>query len=319
MNRYIGIGLVVLTACAAHKPRPPAVAHAAVHPVIGKSTRFELEGFGASAEFPTTPEARDSGPKQTDVWTAELSVEGPTRLELSAVTLLGKDRPTDAEWLAKLQTQFAQTKLKDLELDGFRGVEVSSLKDGRKQLQRWWAIGDGLLIATASTAGERVDAALAQRFFDSVHIAPAFRIFAAAETRFSVKVPAHAIVSGKSADSASRETNECFTLGGVADHFYCISGYELEPGVVEAKDPDQALDRAMDFIVKQGHQIIWQGPLQYEGARGREFLSKRKSTVFKGRVLINEHFVYVLMSGATTKEALEDDSTAEFFSSFVMY
>ena len=313
--------LAGLTACTAGKHPQPAAQAVRATLASTPRARYSVEGFGLSAEFPSPPLAGENSAVKDKVRSAQLAIDdGPTRLELRAVTVSGRDRPKDEDWLAQLRARFAQTKLRDVELDGFRGMEVRAEHDGRRAHERWWVAGDGVYVASASTAGGPIYEALAGRFFDSVRFAPPFRIYAWPATRFSVKVPAHGVeINTSKGVTEWRESGQCFYLGGVAERCYCVSAAEMQPTAYDPSQPDLLLDRGVQGIAAEGFEIVWQGPLAFNAARGREVLGRGKRRVVKARLIPTDHFLYVLTVLATVNEAVLDDDAAQFFASLVWY
>jgi hypothetical protein len=132
-------------------------------------------------------------------------------------------------------------------------------------------------------------------------------------------VPSHAIQLDKTEPNRhGRSSVMAFFLGGGAQLTYWVSGEELGDRDPEVTD-EQLLDGAISGMQGRGVDITWQAPFQGAGVRGREFLATDKQAHMMGRILLSQHFVYLLFISATTKEALMSAESSKFYGSFVAY
>jgi hypothetical protein len=309
--------LTLLLACGAgpaqHAPKvaPPRVAQSR------PTTRAELPGFGLSAEFPCSPVATTD---HRQFRMAQLTCGDPQSFTLWSMSTGGADRASDGEWFESVRASLKLKKLRDVQVQSFDGVELGGVYEGRNTLLRLLAVGDSLLVAQVDAKHGPMDEASAGRFFASLQLQLPWRIYASPTTKFSVMVPAHAIEIDRPMTTApdSRSNSRGFFLGGRAVVWYWAGAREIvdrNPDVTV----DQILDASVDSIRQNGNEIVWQAPIESPSSRGREFLSKGASGTLRGRVWLTEHFVYVLMVGAKSRDAIDSADAARFYASFVYY
>jgi hypothetical protein len=68
--------------------------------------------------------------------------------------------------------------------------------------------------------------------------------------------------------------------------------------------PDQRMDAGAQAMIDQGNRIVWQGPIEIDGARGRDYLLQASKTWTRMRLIITDADLYMLQAGATSKNAL---------------
>jgi hypothetical protein len=319
--------------CAGRAPAPAVTATPAVGaPSVAPGVRAEVQGFGFSAEFPSEPTASTSLRDQSFV--AELTTGDALRHVAWCVSMQGRDRPKDAEWLSRMERSLKLQKRADVELSGMMGVELAGKQDGTSSLQRLFVRGDSLCTASLmDKSGRDIDEAVAARFFDSLRFEQPWYVFASPGERFSVAVPAHAIELVDPGDhedekegeaDEEEDTNEGFTMhtffvGGKDELAYWASSQVMfGPRSPDVTD-DQILDIAMEAMAKQDNKLAFQAPIVVNGVRGREFLSTKGKGVYTGRLLLTSDFLYMLMIGANSREALQRAEKTRFYESFVHY
>jgi hypothetical protein len=262
------------------------------------------------------------------LWTApgpehiiQLSSKSNTQqYALIAVTMDGKDRLPDDKWYELVRAKLKLQKRDEFDLESFHGIEVSGLDEGKVMLARMVAVGDTLFSAIVEAKQGVIDEVAAQRFFASLRLALPWRIYASPTTKFSVMVPAHAIEidSNDGVKKDARRSVRGFFVGGRDALSYWASAQEIVERNAQVTD-DQVLDYAIQSMEQDGDVITFQGPLEAGGMRGREFLSKKGTESFRGRMLVSEHFVYMLMVGAKSAAPLRDPQVSRFYDSLVRY
>lgn len=307
---------MLVGACAAPAAGPPPAtpAQAAAKPAL---LRTGVEGFGLSAEFTQAP--KSSTQVTARVKTVYVEQSGAQAYHLTAVSTRGRDRPTDAAWYESLRKKMGLTQQREVLLSGFEGVELAGESKGQRLRARLFAVGDTLFVAEAIASKEPLNEAAAERFFSSLELELPWRIHASKATKFSVMVPANAIIVDRT-DSMSegRSSSLGFFVGGPTQRTYWATAEELVERDPEVTD-DFILDAALDGMRRSGSDITWQGPLTAPGMRGREFLAASKDAAMMGRVWLTERFLYVLLVSAKTREGLQAADAAKCFGSFVAY
>jgi hypothetical protein len=308
----------LLVACGAAPPKTPAAVASKAALAAEQGVRADLIGFGLSARFPRAPET-NTGRDKT-VQTASVQLQGPPFYQLTAVSTMGRDRPQDSEWYESLRKKMNLEKRRDVKLAGFRGVELAGNYEKKPLLTRLFAVGDTLFVTeVVGEVGGKLDEAGALEFLDSVQLELPWRIHAAPTAKLSVMVPSHAIQLDKTEPGdGGRSSSMAFFLGGEAQLTYWVSGEELVDRNPDVTD-EQLLDAAISGMQSRGVDITWQAPIQAAGVRGREFLATDKQAHLMGRILLSDHFVYLLFISATTKDALKSADSPKFYGSFVAY
>jgi len=316
--RALLAGSFLLLACGAAPPKSPAALTPKAGGAAAQVVRADLIGFGLSAEFPGVPVT--STGRDRDVTTVTVGLEAAPFYQLTAVSTRGNDRPNDADWYEALRKKLKLEKRRDVRLAGFRGVELSGVHEKKPLLSRLFAVGDTLFVTeVVGEAGGTLDEARALQFLDSVQLELPWRIYASPITKLSVRVPSHAIEIDKTqATDDGRANSRAFFMGGEGQLTYWVSGEELTERNPEVTD-EQLLDGAMNGMQNGGVEVTWQGPIQAAGVRGREFLAIEKNTHLMGRVLLSDHFVYLLFISAASRDALKDAQSSKFYGSFVAY
>lgn len=314
----LAAGCSLLLACGAAPPKATTAVATQPAAVAAKGVRADLIGFGLSAQFPRAPET--STGRDKTVTTVSVQLQGPPFYQLTAVSTMGRDRPQDSEWYESLRKKMKLEKRRDVKLAGFVGVELGGTYEKKPLLSRLFAVGDTLFVSeVVGEVGGKLDEPGALEFLDSVQLELPWRIHASPTAKLSVMVPAHAIELDKTEPNGDgRSSSMAFFLGGEAQLTYWVSGEELVERNAEVTD-EQLLDAAIGGMQSRGVDISWQAPIQGAGGRGREFLATDKQTQLMGRILLSDHFVYLLFISATTKEALKSAESSKFYGSFVAY
>ncbi|HEX2873794.1 MAG TPA: hypothetical protein VHP33_21205 [Polyangiaceae bacterium] len=309
---------LLVVACGAAPPKTPAAVAAKPVAHAAHGVRADLIGFGLSAQFPRATETHTGRDKS--VQTASVQLQGPPFYQLTAVSTMGRDRPQDSEWYESLRKKMKLEKRRDVKLAGFRGVELAGLYEKKPILTRLFAVGDTLFVTeVVGEAGDKLEEPGALQFLDSVQLELPWRIYASPTAKVSVMVPSHAIQLDKTEPNGhGRSSSMAFFLGGEAQLTYWVSGEELVDRNPEVTD-GQLLEAAISGMQSRGVDISWQAPIQAAGVRGREFLATDKQAHLMGRILLSDHFVYLLFISATTKEALKSADSSKFYGSFVAY
>lgn len=308
----------LLVACGAAPAKAPTTAAPRPAAAAAQSVRADLIGFGLSAEFPQAPSTRTGRDKTVN--TVALQLEGPPMYQLTAVSTGGHDRPEDTVWFEALRKKMNLEKRRDVTLAGFRGVELAGTHENKQLMSRLFAVGDTLFVSEVVGAPDaKLDEASASKFLDSVQLDLPWRIHASATTKLSVMVPAHAIQLDKTEPSKDgRSSSMAFFMGGAAELTYWVSGEELVNRSADVTD-EQLLDGAISGMQSRGVDVAWQAPIQAVGVRGREFLATDKKAHLMGRIMLSDHFVYLLFISSTSKEGLKSAESSKFYGSFVAY
>jgi hypothetical protein len=307
--------LLLLAASCAAPQKPVVAAHAPVTAQTG--VRVEVVGFGLSAEFPKPPTTATTATDKAR--TVFVSQRGPQSYQLTAVSTHRRDRAKDDEWYEGLRAKLKLEKHGDVQLAGFRGVELRGKNDNHPLITRLFAVGDTLFLAEVVGSEGPLDEPAALRFLDSLQLELPWRVYASPTTKFSVMIPTHAIEIDKTqVHEVRRSSSKAFFLGGPNQLIYWATGDELIDRNPEISD-DQILDAAIDGIQSNGVRVTWQGPLAAAGLRGREFLASSSGESMMGRVWLGERFVYVLLVSANSRAALQAADTSKFYGSFVAY
>lgn len=318
MMRALGLSLLVLlTACGSRAIPAHSLPKAAVAtPPHG--VRAEVPGHGFSAEFPTAPLLETASGEHP---ITQLVSKGAQSYFLFTVSMAGKDRPKDADWYEAVRNNLKLEKQGTFELGSFQGVELGGTLKKQQTVARLLAVGDTLLVAQVEAKPGELDTAAAQRFFSSVSVTMPWRIYASPVARFSVMVPAHAIELDRTAElfkTDGRASSRCFYVGGREKLSYWANAQQIIDRDQRVSD-EQILDFAIQGMQQDGLEVTFQGPVQVPGLRGREFLGKQGLDVMRGRILVGDDFVYVLMVGAKGEQSLRDPAITRFYDSLVWY
>ncbi len=315
MRACLLLGSWLLLGCGASVSKPVVASSAPVAVVSG--VRHDVIGFGLSAAFPSPPTTNTSSDDK--VRTVRLTSQGAQVFGLTAVSTRGRDRPKDDEWYNALRAKMKLEKRRDVQLGGYRGVELFGVHDKKPLITRLFAVGDTLFVAEVIGVKAPLDEAQALRFLDSLQLELPWRVYASPTTKFSVMIPTHAIEIDKTEpDNAARSSSFAFFLGGDDQLTYWASGEELNDRNPEVTD-EQILDGAIGGLAKSGAEVTWQGPIAGAGVRGREFLATSSGVNMMGRIWLSERFLYLLFVSATSREGLQRAEASKFYGSFVAY
>ena len=307
--------LLLLVGCGGAAVKRPSSAKP--EPAAAPGTRATLVAFGLSAEFPGVPKAHTLLKDNTR--SEHLSVDGQQSYSLSAFSTMGRDRPPDANWFEGVRGRMKLEKRGDVQLGAFDGQELAGKLKERHILLRVYAVADTLVVAEVDGKQGPIDEPAARRFLDSVQLELPWRIYASATTKFSVMVPSHAVeVDQTEAGDQSRSITRAFFVGGRDQRVYWTTAQELGERNSDVSD-DQILDAGLAGMQEQGAKVTWQAPLQATEARGREFLGTSNGMSMMGRIWLTEHFIYLLMITAKSREALQQAETSKFYGSLVWY
>lgn len=310
-------GSLLLGCGSATTPRAPSATPPAPA-ATAAGMRVSIAAYGLSAVFPGPPKSHTVLKDETR--SEQLSLDDPQhRFSLAAVSTMSRDRPDDAHWFDAMRARMKLEKLRDLRLGAFNGQELGGKLNGKPVLARVYAVADTLVIAEVDGKNGSLDEAAARRFLDSVELDLPWRIYASPTTKFSVMVPAHAVEVDKTeAGGDSRSVARAFFVGGPDQRMYWTTAQEIADRNPSVSD-DQILDAGLAGMSEHGASITWQGPLQATEARGREFVGTSNGMAMMGRIWLTEHFIYMLMVTAKSREALQQMETSKFYGSLVWY
>jgi hypothetical protein len=317
--------LLLAVLCGCHgQPAPVAAPVSAVSAAAaGNFARYELPLHGASAEFPAKPDQSESSHTRGDdgeMTTTTLAVAHEDHeYGIAFSSRGGRDRPSDEAWIAGIRKGLGPKARVEEESHGdFRGLSAWYEKGEERFACRYLFVGDGFLTAFVGVEGRALDEVRARRFLDSVRYELPWRIVPFPAGRFSIAVPAAAVELGPEqwklpADNPSRG----FFVGGKHDLLFTV--WTLEIAADNELSPDDLMDNALGKIRDAGTAISWRAAYQFEGLRGLEFLGHRDGVQWRGRLLVVDHYLYVLQAQAKALDALTTPEVKRFFESLRWY
>lgn len=309
--------VVSLTACARAVTPPSAPVPAPAAP------RYELIGQGLSADFPSPPEQgtvknATSAPSTTYALVASA---GPMEFALMRVSTNGRDRKPDAVWLDSIMTRYTEvTRNEKIELAGFMGREFQGITSQDRAISgRVYIVGDSALMVLATAERGKLDTAAAQRFLASVRLELPWTVYVSAEEQFSVAAPSIAVELDPPPVSGVQLQGRVFYVGGVDRLIYFVTSAERDRTTTGDASEDDLLDAGVTAMLTAGATLIWQGPIELDGARGRDVLARIGDDFVRGRLVVTEGVVYTVAVSGRTKEAVTNPEANRFLGSLQWY
>jgi hypothetical protein len=226
----------------------------------------------------------------------------------------GRDRASDDKILANTrQALKSVSREARASLGEWPCVDVEGVANGGQAVWiRSVVVGDGFWILQVQRATGSLDRARARAFFDSIVLNQTWSVHAFPEAHLSVLLPDGAVRLDKKA-----LRGEDFTLAAGS----WLGGSEKRGFVVWSRPllgnmtADERMDNVQTTMNNDGNRLIWQAPIEVDGARGRDFLMQSKDSWMRLRMVITDTDLYLLQASAVSKSALLDPSIPPFLSS----
>lgn len=305
----------------AHAPLP----NSAPHPAPGAAkqsadspSNFELpllglrlRAPGPMAVFEHEIQAHD-GPVRTTGATCTVNSQ-----EYSVTRLFreGRNRATDDVIMASAKSNFKTVSREaPLRMAEWQGVQLEGTnKRERLTRMRLYVMGDGFWIAQVQRTAGSIDEAAASEFLDSIVLTQPWSVHAYPEGHFSALMPDGGVnVDRKALGSEDFLVAEGSLIGGSEMRSFYV--FEL-PLADNGSTPDERMDRALSAITDAGGRVIWQAPVDFDAARGRDFLVQDKALWMRLRFIVTSTDLYMMQAVARTKEGLADKSVPRFLAS----
>lgn len=319
---WLVAGLLVLACAPAQKAQAPKPAgQAAVSKAATPHELLELPALGlllrppGPAAIVETEQTVADGPMTgTGVFCA---VEGQ---EYLAVRYFrgGRDRAVDDEALGHVRKSMKVSREAPAKMGEWRGLELEgTMGSGRSVWMRVFVVGDGLWLAQVQApVGGQVERVAARAFLDSVVLTQPWSVHAFPESHFSVLMPDGGVEMDKAAlDLEDFPTGQGSWLGGVESRSFVVASAPLEG----EGTPDERMDLTVKELVQAGNRVIWEGPFELDGARGRDFLMQSDDAWSRLRMVVTDTDLFMLLAGSRTKQGLLDESVARFMASLRWY
>jgi len=320
--RWLLLFAALCLGCAGAKP-PAAPADQKSASATAGWTRWELPLEGISADFPAKPEqfetSKDS--EQGAMTTSTLAASHADHIfGVSYTTRQGRDRPSDQDWIEGVRKSSSNVeRFEPFELGDFRGILMWRNEEGKRTANWYLLVGDGFISAVVSAASNKFDEPAARRFFQSVRFELPWRIYSAPIGRLSVAVPAAAVeVAAADLDYAAEGPSRAFFVGGKHDLAFVIGTVEIDAAMEKEKD-DDLLARGAAALAAQGANVSWQSPIQFEGARGLDYLAEFNGLHIRGRLLRVDHYMYSLEVRARARAVVTGAHHKRFMESLRWY
>lgn len=315
-----------LTGCAS-KPVAPTATPAV--PAATKESsgwaRYELPTRGISALFPTAPRLRKHGSPQKDAYLEFRQLiaehEGMT-YELSTIEVYRDNKLVlqDESALGHFDSLFKNiTSRRALTAGNYSGVELrGTTKQDTPRLVRVQLLGNTVVSWAVDGKKEDFDSEKARRFIDDSTIELPWHVYSAPDGQFSISVPTVAAELPRSQFGWGPEFSggAGFYLGGSNEIFYAAGSMILASD--DPRSADEVADAMVEAMGTRG-KVLYSGPLDYEGARGRDVLTVVDESYFHVRVVVTKQYGFLLMVGGKDRESVLDNAQQRFFSSLRWY
>ena len=313
------LGCVLLCGCThptSSKLQSPHVAPT-VTPTVTPTTGFELPSLGVQLRAPCTMEIVEHEQPMQD---------GPMHMRGSACTdgtqyynvarffREGRDRAKDGTMLDNTRKALKSISREARSNVGeWASVDLEGVaNDGKTVWIRNIVMGDGFWILQVERPTGSLDHDRARAFLDSIVLTQTWSVHAFPEANLSVSLPDGAVRFGKKALHGEEFTvAEGSWLGGSETRMFAVWGRPLLGNTT----PDERMDTVQSTLNEQGNRLIWQAPIEVDGARGRDFLMQSKASWMRLRMVITDTDLYLLQASAASKDALLDPSVPRFLSS----
>jgi hypothetical protein len=231
----------------------------------------------------------------------------------------GRARASEETLFAGARKLFKSvTREAALTLGEYNATELEgTAPDGANTWLRAYAIGDGVLFAQVAQTHGALDRDSAREFLDSVRLSPPWSVHAFPAGHFAAWLPDGSQEFDRAALHAEQfAVARAFLLGGKEERLFAVYSMPLTGTGVT---PDQRMDAGAQAMIDQGNRIVWQGPIEIDGARGRDYLLQAGKTWTRMRLVITDADLYMLQAAASSKNALLQDEVQEFLGSLRWY
>lgn len=313
------LGCALLCACTRATPTkaPVSPAAPAVKATAARSTLFELPSLGVQLQAPCAMELVEheqhvqDGPMHMR---GAGCTDGTQAYAIARFFRDGRDRAKDDAMLANSRKELRSVSREALGTMGeWACVDVEGVgSDGQNAWLRTVAVGDGFWIFRVGREKGPLDHDRARAFLDSIVLEQTWSERAFPEAHVSVLLPDGAVNVGSKALHG-----EDFTLA----HGSWLGGKENRMFFIWSKpvsgdaSVEQRMDAAQAALIDRGNRLIWQAPLEVDGARGRDFLMQSRDSWMRLRIVVTDTELFLLQASAASKDALLDPSVPRFLSS----
>lgn len=316
------LACVLLLACTRALPPKALVSQPASARTSEGGVSVELPRIGVRLRAPVAMKPFEFDQQASD---GPMHVEG-VQCEVGTQTFSvlryfreGRDRVADAQLLAGGRNTFESvSRESELWLGEFRGLELEgTTKKGAYNWLRAYALGDGFLLAQVIQSKGAVERNSARAFLDSIAIVVPWSVQAFPAAQLSVWLPQGGIrLDEKALSAESFALAEGIFLGGKENRIYVVYSMPLSG---EKMNPDERMDVGAEALIEKGTRIVWQGPIEFEGARGRDYLLESTGSWQRLRMVLTDTDLYMLQASATSKSALLNDDVQRFLDSLRWY
>lgn len=231
----------------------------------------------------------------------------------------GRPRASEAALLAGTRKLFKSvTREAALSLGEYNASEIEgTAADGSAAWVRAYPVGDGFLLAQVAQTQGAIERNSAREFLESVRFSPPWSVHAFPAGRFSAWLPDGSQEFDRTALHAENfAVARAFLLGGKEERLFLVYSAPLTGTGVT---PDERMDRGAEAMMNSGTRIVWQGPLDVDAARGREYLLQMGKSWSRLRLVVTDADLYMLQANAASKSALLQSDVQEFLDSLRWY
>lgn len=184
--------------------------------------------------------------------------------------------------------------------------------DGQATWFRTVVVGDGFWMFRIGREAGSLDHDQARAFLDSIVLEQTWSQRAFPEAHLSVLLPDGAVhLDSKALHGEEFTLADGSWLGGKENRVFFV----WSKPVSGTATPEERMDAVQAALINEGNRLIWQAPIEVDGARGRDFLMQGKNNWTRLRVVATDTDVYLLQASAVSKDALLDPSVPQFLSS----
>jgi len=322
--RRCWVWLLLASSCT--HARPPEAPAARTVPVLAQaaplSPLLELPALGLQVRPPAPMDLFESDAPLPDgmMHTEGVACSVGTQDYFVARYFRGaRDRAKDEVMLENAKHALAAvSRATPIKMGEWPGIELEGkTKSKHDAWLRFYVVGDGFWIAQVERSDGALDRTAARAFFDSIVLRQPWSVHAFPEAHFSALMPDGGVRLGKKELNASDFTvAEASWLGGSETRAYFVWAIPLDEGSLS---PDERMDRGLEALNRDGNRVVWQAPLAFDDARGRDILLQGKSSWTRVRFLVTGTNLYMLQAAARTKDDLLDEAVLRFLTSIRWY
>jgi hypothetical protein len=306
--------------------RPPQAPRAHAAPVLAPAPplnpRLELPALGLEVRPPAPMELFENDAPLPDgmMHTQGVACSVGTQDYFVARYFRGaRDRAKDEIMLENAKHALAVvSRATPIKMGEWSGIELEGkTKNQHDAWLRFYVVGDGFWIAQVERSDGALDRVAARAFFDSIVLRQPWSVHAFPEAHFSALMPDGGVRLGKKELNGGDFTvAEASWLGGSETRAYFVWAIPLGEGSLT---PDERMDRGLEALGRDGNRVVWQAPLSFDDARGRDILLQNKTSWARVRFLVTASNLYMLQAAARTKDDLLDESVLRFLTSIRWY